>query len=201
MTGSPAIFLVAALACLWLAPKWPTSFAAAEGRHAAVNDQLDAGVQAAWRDGEIRSRNIGGTGETEMSLGLLASGQHGTATLVLSARLPRRSVEPPGVLQVQASVGERINPNMIRGRALTFVLDAGTQRAMTIDLSERLRFLDLEPGTAIDNATATLSLVEFIQLLRSETVTGQVLGLDFSFTSPQRQSLREFGDRILRPSR
>ena len=149
-------------------------------------------------DGEIRSRYIETIKQTEVSLGLLPRGPHGTLTLILSARLPQRlPVEPPDTLQVHAAVGLRFNPNVIRSPVLVFILDPGTQRTMTIDLSERLRFLDIE---AIDNTTATMSLVEFIQLLRAETVTGRILGLDVSLTLKQRQALREFGDRILRPS-
>lgn len=99
------------------------------------------------------------------------------------------------------ALGARVNPNVIRKDTLVLVLDAGSQRTTTVDLSKRMRFPYLGPGTAIENATATLSLVEFIQLLRAESVTGQILGLDFSLTSKQRQALREFGDRILQPSR
>jgi hypothetical protein len=197
----PAILVVVALGCLSRALEWPASVVAAEDHPIAAVIGQDAGLLAVWKDGEIRSHQIGATRETEVFLGLLPSGPYGTVTLVLSARLPRRPQgEPPGSLQVRAAVGMRVNPNVIRKPVLMFVLDAGSKQAITLDLSERLRGREIEPGTAIDNAIATMSLVEFIQLLRAESVTGQILGLDFSLTSKQRQALREFGDRILKPS-
>jgi hypothetical protein len=168
---------------------------------AALTGQLDAGSAAAWGDGEIRSRYSEATGETEILLGLLPSGPHGTLTLVLSARLPHVQGEPPATMQVRADAGLRVNPNVIRRPVLVFVLDPGSERSITVDLSDRLRLAEVGPGAAIDNGIATMSLVEFIQLLRAETVTGQILGLDVSLTLKQRQALREFGDRIFRPSR
>lgn len=199
---TPTILVVVALGCLSRAGEWPSSFVAASEVRIAVVTGQDAGLLAVWSDGEIRSQTIAATRETEMFLGLLPSGRHGTVTLVLSARLPRNPQgEPPGALQVRAAVGPRVNPNVIRKPVLMFVLDAGSKQAITLDLSDRLRGREIEPGTAIDNAIATISLVEFIQLLRAESVTGQILGLDFSLTSMQRQALREFGDRILKPSR
>lgn len=61
--------------------------------------------------------------------------------------------------------------------------------------------LDLDPSASLDNASATITLVEFIQLLRADVITAQILGLDVSFTPKQREALRDFGMRVLRPAR
>jgi hypothetical protein len=164
--------------------------------------QLEDVLSARWRDGEIRSEYIAAARETELSLGLLPVGQYGTLTLVLSARSQQRApAEPPDTLRVRVGAGLNVNPNAIRRRVLRFVLDARTERTTTIDASDRLRVLDLDPAASLDNASATISLVEFIQLLRADVITGQILGLDFSLTSKQREALRDFGMRVLRPSR
>ena len=164
-----------------------------------VAGQLEDVLSAGWRDGEIRSEHIAGTRETELSLGLLPSGQHGMLTVVLSARLQQRDrAEPPGTLHVRVGAGLNVNPNVVRRPVLRFVLDPGTGRTTTIDASERLRFLDLDPAATFDNASAIISLVEFIQLLRAEEITGQAFGFDFGLTSKQREALRAFGIRVLR---
>lgn len=199
--STPAILGTMALGCLAAVPESSPSRLAAEHGVALVARQIDAVLSARWRDGEIRTEYIAATRETEMSLGLLPSSQHGTLTLVLSARLQHRvPAEPPGTLQVRVGAGLNVNPNVIRRPVFRFVLDPSTQRTTTIDASERLRFLDPEPGTTIDNASATISLVEFIQLLRAEVITGQIFGLDVSLTPKQREALRAFGNRVLRPS-
>ncbi|MBI2220597.1 MAG: hypothetical protein HYU53_05260 [Acidobacteria bacterium] len=168
----------------------------------AVARQLQDVLAAKWRDGEIRSEVISSTRETEISLGLLPSGQHGTLTLVLSARLPQRPpVEPPGTLQIRIGAGLNVNPNAIRGLVLRFVLDPKSPQATTIDASDRLRALDLDPSASLDNASAEITLVEFIQLLRADVIAGQILGLDVSFTEKQRDAMRDFGMRVLRPAR
>ncbi|MBI3493940.1 MAG: hypothetical protein HY047_19505 [Acidobacteria bacterium] len=167
----------------------------------AVTRQLQDVLAAKWRDGEIRTEVISSTRETETSLGLLPSGQHGTLTLVLSARVQQRApAEPPGTLQVRIGAGLNVNPNAIRRPVLRFILDPKCPKATTIDASDRMRVLDLDPSASLDNVSATITLVEFIQLLRADVITGQILGLDVSFTPKQRDALRDFGMRVLRPA-
>lgn len=167
----------------------------------AVTRQLQDVLAAKWRDGEIRTEVISSTRETETSLGLLPSGQHGTLTLVLSARVQQRApAEPPGTLQVRIGAGLNVNPNAIRRPVLRFILDPKSPKATTIDASDRMRVLDLDPSASLDNVSATITLVEFIQLLRADVITGQILGLDVSFTPKQRDALRDFGMRVLRPA-
>jgi len=84
---------------------------------------------------------------------------------------------------------------------LRFVLDPTSPQVTTIDASDRLRVLDVDPSASRDNALAVITLVEFIQLLRADVITGQILGLDFSFTPKQREALRDFGMRVLRSPR
>lgn len=157
-------------------------------------------LSARWRDGEIRSEYVGAARETELSLGLLPAGQHGTLTLVFSARLRNvAQAEPPGTLLVRVAAGLTVNPNVIRRPVLRFLLDPGTQQATVIDASNRLRFLDPDPAATLDNGSAVISLVEFIQLLRAAVISGEILGLDFVLTSHQHQALQTFGMRILRP--
>jgi len=161
--------------------------------------QLTDVLSAKWRDGEIRSQVIPSTGETEISLGLLPSGQHGTLVLVLAARVQQRvPAEPPGTLQVHIGAGLHVNPNVIRRPVLRFVLDGKGPKGVTIDASDRLR--TLEPSS-LDNASATITFVEFVQLLRADVITGEIFGLEVSFTPQQRAELRDFGMRVLRPAR
>src|SRR5574338_835314 len=109
-------------------------------------------MAANWRDGEIRTEVISSTRETEISLGLLPSGQHGTLTLVLSARLPQQPpVEPPGILQVRIGAGLNVNPNAIRRPVLRFVLAPKSPQSSTIDASDRLHVLELDPSASLDN--------------------------------------------------
>lgn len=176
--------------------------AAAREAELAVTPQLQDVLAANWRDGQIRTEVISGTRETEISLGLLPSGQYGTLTLVFSARLPKSaSAEPPGTVQIRIGAGLNVNPNAVRRLVLRFILDPKTSQATTIDASDRLRILDLDPSASLDNASAVITLVEFIQLLRADVITGQILGLDVSLTSKQREALRDFGTRVLPPLR
>lgn len=178
------------------------AFAVAEEVGIAATRQLDDALAAKWRDGEIRSANIASAKETDISMGLLPSGRHGTLTFVLSARLQQRApAEPPGTLQVRIAAGLNVNPNAIRRPVLRFILDPKGPKTTTIDASDRLRILDLDPAASLDNASGTITLVEFIQLLRADVITGQILGLDVSFTPKQRDALRDFGMRVLRPGR
>lgn len=166
-----------------------------------VAGQLQDVLAARWRDGEIRAEKISGTAETEISLGLLPVGPYGTLTVVLTARVQQGPVaEPPGSLQVLMGAGLNVNPNAIRRPILRFVLDPQGPRTTTLDASDRLRILDLDPSASLDNASATITLVEFIQILRADVITGQVLGLDVSFTPKQRDALQAFGMRVLRPA-
>lgn len=168
----------------------------------AVAHQLQDVLAAKWRDGEIRTERIANTQDTDISLGLLPSGQHGTLTVVLTAQVQQRMpAAPPGTLQVRIGAGLNVNPNAIRRPVLRFVLNPKSPEVMTIDASDRVRVLDLDPSASLDNASATITLVEFIQLLRADVITAQILGLDVSFTPKQRDALRDFGMRVLRPAK
>jgi len=176
--------------------------AAAREVKLAATPQVQDVLAANWHDGEIRAEVISSTRETDISLGLLPSGPYGTFTLVFSARLPQSiSPEPPGTIQVRIGAGLNVNPNAIRRLVLRFVLDPTSPQVTTIDASDRLRVLDVDPSASRDNALAVITLVEFIQLLRADVITGQILGLDFSFTPKQREALRDFGMRVLRSPR
>lgn len=167
-----------------------------------ATSQLQDVLAAKWRDGEIRTEVTPSTGETNISLGLLPSGPHGTLTLVLSARLERRvPPEPPGTLQVLMGAGLNVNPNAIRRPVLRFVLNPESPETTIIDASDRVRVLDPDPSSSLDNVSATITLVEFIQLLRADAIAGQILGLDVSFTPQERNALREFGLQVLRQAR
>lgn len=169
-----------------------------EGKRVATG-QLEDVLASNWRDGEIRVQYLPSTQETQLSVGILPASPHGTLTFVLSARLRQRApTEPPSTLQARIGVGLRVNPNAIRRPVLSFVLDPKTPRATTIEASDRLRLLDLDPTASLENASATITLVEFIQLLRAEVITGQILGLSVSFSREQREALQEFGLRVLR---
>lgn len=164
--------------------------------------QLTDVLSAKWRDGEIRSQAIPSTGETEISLGLLPSGPRGTLTLVLSARVRQRvPAEPPASVHLFVGAGLNVNPNAIRRPVLRFVLDANSPKSVTIDASDRLGILDLDPSSSLDNVSAAITFVEFVQLLRADVITAEILGLNVSLTRKQRDALRDFGMRVIKPAR
>jgi hypothetical protein len=182
-------------------------FLAADGEPAPERPSFEARRQlqnvlaANWRDGEIRTETIPSAGETAISLGLLLAGEHGIVTMVLSARVQQKVPrDPPAEFQVLMGAGLNVPPNLIRRRVLRFVLDAGGPNATTIDASDRIRVLDPDPAASIDEASATITLVELVQLLRSDVITAQILGFDVSLTTQQRNAVRDFGMRVLRPA-
>ena len=160
----------------------------------------DAGALATWKDGEIRETFDGATRVSQVFVAVLPSGPHGSLTVVLSARWPGRTrTKPLTEFEIRADVGLRVNPNFIRQPTLAFTLDPGTDGARVIELSERLQIPPTGAGSAIDTGRAMVSLVELIQVLRARAVSAEIFGLPLTFTAPQLEALRKFGDRVLAP--
>jgi hypothetical protein len=165
---------------------------------AALQDS--SGLLATWKDGEIRETFDASTRVTQLAVAVMPAGPHGSLTMVVSARWPGRTrIKPLTEFEIRADVGLRVNPNFIRQPSLLFVLEGGSPSARTIDLTDRLRIPPAGAGSAIDTGTATISLVEFIQMLRAETLSAEVFGLPLTFTPAQVEALRKFGDRALVP--
>jgi hypothetical protein len=165
----------------------------------ALVGQLELENLATWPDGEIRSGYLELSKETVTLLRLLPSGPDGTLNLVIAARWPGKSPsKPPDAFEVRADIGMGANPLVMRRAELAFELSGDSGR-VTIDLSSRLRLADPGPAAAIERGTATLWMVEFIQLLRAEAVGGEVFGLSFLLTPDQIKALRKFGDAVLKP--
>jgi hypothetical protein len=162
--------------------------------------QPDAGPLATWRDGEIREAYDQSARETQVFVAVMPSGPQGTPTMVLSARwagrVPAKQVTSFDV-RVEAGLG--VNPNFIRKATLAFILDRGTSELRAVELSDRLRLSVPGPGVAINSGTATLTLLELIQLLQARTVSGVILGIPVELTPAQIEALRRFGDRVLAP--
>ena len=162
--------------------------------------QDPAALLATWKDGEIRETFDTSARVSQISIAVMPAGAHGSLTVVLSARWPGRArTKPLTEFELRADVGLRVNPTFIRQPTLLFVLDPGTDHARVIDLTERLKVPPSGAGSAIDTGTATLSLVELIQLLRAQAVSAEIFALPLTFTPAQLEALRKFGDRVLAP--
>jgi hypothetical protein len=162
--------------------------------------QNPAALLATWKDGEIRETFDASARVSQLAVAVMPAGAHGSLTVVLSARWPGRArTKPLTEFEVRADVGMRVNPTFIRQPSLSFVLDPGTDHTRVIDLSERLRIPPSGAGSAIDTGTATISLVELIQLLRAQTLSAEIFALPLTFTPAQLEALRRFGDRALAP--
>lgn len=167
---------------------------------APVLAQPDAGPLATWRDGELRESYDQSARETQVFVAVMPSGPQGTPTIVLSARWPGRvPAKQVTSFDVRVEAGLGVNPNFIRKATLAFILDRGTDEPRAVELSDRLRLSVPGPGVAINSGTATLTLLELVQLLRARTVSGVILGLPVELTPGQIEALRRFGDRVLAP--
>ena len=105
----------------------------------------------------------------------------------------------PGEVSVLAYLGRfTVDPTRSRSPGLVFVFDPGGLHPATLDLSGRLRFTFLtgRPGGPIDDATATMTFVEFVQLVRAPRITAQIFGLDFPLRADQLKVLWQFAEQI-----
>ena len=162
--------------------------------------QDSAALLATWKDGEIRESFDGAARITQLSVAVMPTGQHGSLTVVMSARWPGRTrLKPVEEFEIRADVGLRVNPNLIRQPSMMFVLDPDSDRTRVLDLTERLRTPPTGAGSAIDTGRAMISVVELIQLLRAKSLAAEIFALPLTFTAEQLEALRKFGDRVLAP--
>lgn len=162
--------------------------------------QADAGPLATWRDGEIREAYDQSARETRVFVAVMPSGPQGTPTVVLSARWPGRAPEKQVTeFEVRVEAGLGVNPNFLRKATLALILDRDTPELRAVEMSNRLRLSVPGPGVAINSGTATMTLLELIQVLQARRISGVILGIPVEFTPAQIEALRRFGDRILAP--
>ena len=160
----------------------------------------DAGALATWKDGEIRESFDASARVSQIFVAVMPSGPQGSLTVVLSGRWPGRTrTKPLTDFELRADVGLRVNPNFIRQPTMVFTLDPGTDTARVLELSDRLKIPPRGAGSSIDSGTATVSLVELIQVLRARQVSAEIFGLPLTFTAAQLEALRKFGDRVMAP--
>jgi hypothetical protein len=166
----------------------------------AAAGQDPAALLATWKDGEIRESFDAAARISQMAVAVMPEGQHGSLTVILSARWPGRTrLKPIDEFEVRATVGLRVNPNLIRQPTMRFVMDPDSDRTRVMDLDDRLQTPPTGAGSAIDAGKATISLVELIQLLRARSLTAEIFALPLTFTPEQLEALRRFGDRVLAP--
>lgn len=167
---------------------------------APVHTQPDAGPLATWRDGEIREAYDQSARETRVFVAVMPSGPQGTPTVVLSTRWPGRVPEKQVTeFEVRVEAGLGVNPNFLRKAALALILDRDTPDLRAVEMSNRLRLSVPGPGAAINSGTATMTLLELIQVLQARRISGVILGIPVEFTPTQIEALRRFGDRVLAP--
>jgi hypothetical protein len=162
--------------------------------------QDSAALLATWKDGEIRESFDSSARVSQVAVAVMPAGQHGSLTVVLSARWPGRTrLKPIDEFEIRADVGLRVNPNFIRQPTMLFVLDPESDRTRVLELTERLQIPPTGAGSAIDTGRVTISVVELIQLLRARSLTAEIFALPLTFTPVQLEALRKFGDRVLAP--
>jgi len=183
----------------------------ASGREQGRIDELPA----AWGDLDAWSRYDAATDETELGLGLKATGADGTMLVAFSARLKGKTPnQPPKDVLVHASAGIRANASRARSKTLTFVLHAappqtngpqgpnGQSRRVrqtgpdVIDLSSRLGADDQAPGAPVNFAVARVAVAEFVRIARCGQLRATVFGVDVGFRPDQLEAIRAFADRI-----
>lgn len=163
----------------------------------------DAGSLAIWNDKEVRRTYSREKNETAAFFALLPSCAMGSPTVTFVATYRGKDpISAPGHVDVRADLGIHISPNFIRTSTLKFLLDRGIKNGATIDLSQAIRpALFPAPGEALDTASATMDLVDFIQLLRANRAAMNIFGLDCAISGTQMDALRAFAQSILPPVR
>lgn len=160
--------------------------------------QPDAGPLATWKDGELREMYDQSARETRVFVAVMPSGPQGSPTMVVSARwagrVPERQVTE---FEVRVEAGLGVNPNFVRKATLALILDRDTPELRAVEMSDRLRLAVPGPGVAINSGTATMTLLEMIQVLQARRISGVILGIPVEFTPGQIEALRRFGDRVL----
>jgi len=169
-------------------------FAASDARAPNFARLQDAGLLAAWKDGEIRQTYDPGTNRTQIFLAWVLSCPQATPTLTFSAAFKgKQPKEPPGSLSVRVGLGAQYNPNVARTLTLVFVVDDDTK----IDVSRSLIPPALAAGANVDNAVGTLDLTDFSRLVSARIVTADVFGETCSVTKSQVDRLYSFAELVL----
>ena len=162
--------------------------------------QDPAALLATWKDGEIRESFDSAARISQIAVAVMPSGQHGSLTVIVSARWQGRTrYKPIDEFEIRANVGLRVNPNLIRQPTMLFVMDPDSDRTRVLDLNDRVQIPPTGAGSAIDTGKATISVVELIQLLRARTLTAEIFAVPLTFRPEQLEALRKFGDRVLAP--
>jgi hypothetical protein len=166
----------------------------------SARGQDPSALLATWKDGEIRESFDSAARISQIAVAVMPQGQHGSLTVIVSARWPGRSrLKPIDQFEIRANVGMRVNPNLIRQPTMMFVMDPDSDRTRVLDLNDRLQTPPTGAGSAIDTGKAMISVTELIQLLRARTLNAEIFALPLTFTPEQLEALRKFGDRVLAP--
>lgn len=162
----------------------------------STSAQVLAGLRSEWGDLSTWTRVLD-TRDVEHGLGLHASGPSGQTMIafmgVLSARDPNLA---PRELSLQVSTGRMTNPNLVRVSRLVIVADEGAPNARTLDLTSRLVVDNPSPGAIITDGVGRIAGADFARLATAKSITGNILGFDFSLRADQVAAIKAFAGRV-----
>jgi hypothetical protein len=169
------------------------------GGRAPIARAQDAGLLAAWRDGEIRTSASQATGATDVFVALVPVCAQASPTLVFRATLRSRQQDsPPPDLEVRAAFGMRTDPNVVHAPSLAFIVQTPPMAPSTIAVGAlRPALGPWAPGEAVDVMLGRLSTQDLAHIAVAKKVSVRVLGLDAcALTDAEIAALREFADDI-----
>jgi hypothetical protein len=157
--------------------------------------QMLTGLRSEWGDLETWTHAVESTRESELGLGLQLNG--GTTLVAFMGRLSARDPRtPPRDLGVQVGTGKMTNSTLIRRPVLNFVIDEGTDKRKSVDLSGRLNVDNPAPGAIITDAVSRIDATDFLQLAGAAKIRGTILGIDVTFRPDQIAALKSFAERL-----
>ncbi len=162
----------------------------------------DAGLLASWRDGEIRQTYRAADDATDVYFALVPSCTAGSPTVTFGATLPGRTLQQaPAGFELRAATGMRIDQRLVRTATWTFLVNPGSRRPATLDLSSRVQVANpghvLGPAIPIDVLYARMTGGEFQTIAGSRSLTLNLFGAECELTEGQLAALRRFA-RLMR---
>lgn len=157
----------------------------------------DAGLSAVWKDGESRTSYSEVSQSTTRFFALLPACDAASPTITFAATFPGKRVSgTPATIDYRADLGIHVASTFVRTRTLTLIIDG--DRSMPIDLSNVMHpGVFQTPGETLDNATATMDLVDFVKLAAARTIQMNVFGATCSVSTGQMRAFQQFALSLL----
>jgi hypothetical protein len=172
--------------------------------------QIDAGLLAKGRDGEIATFYDAASGRTDVTLTLVLPDRGGLgaqATLMFTAQFRGREPRADTTsFYVRTHFTPRSDPRRrdprttIDGRDLIFELDPHTESGIRLYLyAANYGYAGfVPPGDEVPLAFFTLTAAEMRALAVPRAIAGRALGSEFALTAEQLLAIREFVNRTVR---